>query len=107
MDHNNKKKIINLIKELKNRYDKSVIIVSHDIDLLYSLCNDLIILDNGKVISYGDTESVFDKIDIIKEHNIQLPRVLKFTNYLKDKKNIKLLPCKTVNDLIKEVYRNV
>lgn len=107
LDYKNKKKIINLIKELKNRYDKTVIVVSHDIDLLYLLCNDLIVLSDGKVILYGDSESVFNEIDIIKKYDIQLPRVLKFINYLYDNKNIKLLPCKTINDLIKEVYRNV
>lgn len=107
LDYKNKKKIINLIRELKNRYDKTIIIVSHDIDLLYSLCNDLIVLSSGKVILYGDVESVFNEIDIIKKYDIQIPRILKFTNYLKDNKGIKLLPCKTINDLIKEVYRNV
>jgi len=107
LDYKNKKKIINLIKELKNRYDKTIIIVSHDIDLLYLLCNDLIVLSEGKVILYGDTDSVFNEIDTIKKYDIQIPRILKFTNYLKDNKDIKLLPCKTINDLIKEVYRNV
>ena len=107
LDYKNKKKIINLIKDLKNRYDKTIIIVSHDIDLLYLMCDDLIILSNGKIILYGDVDSVFNEIDILKKYNIQIPRILKFTNYLKDKKNIILLPCKTINDLIKEVYRNV
>lgn len=107
LDYKNKKKVINLIKTLKNRYDKTIIVVSHDIDLLYSLCNDLIVLNDGKVILYGDSDSVFNEIDTIKKYDIQVPRILKFTNYLKDTKDIKLLPCKTINDLIKEVYRNV
>lgn len=107
LDYKNKKKIINLIKELKNRYGKTVIIVSHDIDLLYLLCDDLIVLSSGKVILYGDTDSVFNEKDVIEKYNIKLPSILEFANYLKEKKGIKLLPCKTINDLIKEVYRNV
>lgn len=106
LDYKNKKKVINLIKTLKNRYEKTIIVVSHDIDLMYELCDDMIILSNGNLVLSGDTISVFNEIDILNKYNITLPRVVLF-EHLAKQKNVKLLKSKNVNDLIKEVYRNV
>lgn len=107
LDYKNKKKIINLIKNLKNKYNKTIVVVSHEVDMLYELCDDLIVLSRGNIILYGDCLSVYNEIDLINKYDIPIPKVVLFTNYLRREKNIKLLPCKNVNDLIKEVYRNV
>lgn len=42
-----------------DRYDKQAIIVSHDRDELYQMCDWLVLMDNGRVIKTGDTEQVF------------------------------------------------
>lgn len=107
LDYKNKKKIIQLIKMLKNRYNKTIIIVSHDIDMLYEMVDDIIVLDKGKLIMYGDPESIFKENDIVKEYDIDMPKIIKFEMLVKDKKNIKLMHTTSINDLIKEVYRNV
>ena len=107
LDYNNKKKVIQLIKNLKNRFGKTIIIVSHDVDLLYELCDKLIIINDGKLLLYEDTLSLYKEMDIINKHNIPVPGIVQFENYVKSNKNIKLMNSKTVNDLIKEVYRNV
>ena len=106
LDYKNKKKVINIIKNLKNRYEKTIIIVSHEIDLLYELCDNLIVLSDGKIILYGDPESIYNEEKIIKEYDITMPKVLLFENIAREK-GIKLLKSKSINDLIKEVYRNV
>ena len=107
LDYKNKKKVIQLIKNLKNRFGKTIIIVSHDVDLLYELCDKLIIINDGKLLLYGDSLTVYKEIDIISKYNIPVPEIVLFENYVKSNKNIKLMNSKTVNDLIKEVYRNV
>ena len=106
LDYKNKKKIINLIRLLKNRYKKTIIIVSHDVDLLYELCDNIIILDNGKLMLYGDPISVFKEDKLIKKYNIETPKIVTFSSLARDK-GIKLIDRKNINDLIKEVYRNV
>ena len=107
LDYKNKKIVIQLIKNLKNRFGKTIIIVSHDVDLLYELCDKLIIINDGKLLLYGDAISVYKEIDIINKYNIAIPKIVSFERLAKEKKNIKLINRKTVNDLIKEVYRNV
>lgn len=107
LDYKNKKKIIRLIKLLKNKYNKTIMVVSHDIDLLYDISDDIIVLDKGTLIMYGDKESVFKENALIKKYNIDLPKVIKFENLVNEQKNIKLMHTTCINDLIKEVYRNV
>ena len=106
LDYKNKKKVISLIKTLKNKYEKTIIIVSHDVDLLYELCDNLILISNGKIILYGDPISVYEEINLINEYDIPIPKVVLFENLVR-KKKIKLLKSRNANDLIKEVYRNV
>ena len=106
LDYKSKKKIIRLIKLLKNKYNKTIIIVSHDIDMLYEITDDIIILDKGILIMYGDKESVFKETNTIKKYDIDIPKIIKFELLAKEK-NIKLMHTTSINDLIKEVYRNV
>lgn len=107
LDYNNKKRVISLIKNLKNRFGKTIIIVSHDVDMLYEISDKLMIIDSGKLISFCDTLETYKDIDLINKHNISIPRVVKFEYIAKNKKNLKLMKSQTTNDLIKEVYRNV
>lgn len=107
LDYRNKKKVIQLIKNLKNRYGKTILIVSHDIDLLYQISDNLIVLSDGKLILYGDPTSIYNEIDIIDKYDISVPKILLFERIVRDKKNIKLMHSNSINDLIKEVYRNV
>ena len=107
LDNKNKSKLIWLIKQLKHTYNKTIIISSHDIDLLYDLCDDLIVLKDGKLIMYGDPVSVYKEEDILEKYNIDLPSILKFEKLVNKKKNIKLMHTTSINDLIKEIYRNV
>lgn len=107
LDYKNKSKIIQLIKNLKNRCNKTIIIVSHDIDLLYRICDNLIILSEGKLILYGDPHSVYNEKNLIDKYDISIPKILEFERLAKEKKNKKLMHSNNINDLIKEVYRNV
>lgn len=41
-------------------YDKTVILVSHDRDEIYQMCEYLILLDDGRVIAQGNTDELFE-----------------------------------------------
>ena len=49
---------LDLIRFLE-KYDKAFILVSHDRDEIYQLCDYLLLIDKGKVIAHGPTESIF------------------------------------------------
>lgn len=51
------KKCANIFREIKNS-DKTVVFVSHDMGAVKEYCDRAVLLENGKIISSGDTEKV-------------------------------------------------
>ncbi|MBO4265989.1 MAG: ATP-binding cassette domain-containing protein [Lachnospiraceae bacterium] len=45
---------------LLDEYGKTAIIVSHDRDELYQMCDHMILMDNGRIISAGATRKIFE-----------------------------------------------
>ena len=55
LDEENKNNIINLINDLKNRLNILILFVTHDIESIKDICNEIVILKNGKIIEKGLT----------------------------------------------------
>ena len=58
LDEENKTNIINLINDLKNRLNILILFVTHDIESIKDICNEIIILKDGQVIEKGFTIDV-------------------------------------------------
>lgn len=106
LDRNNQKRIIKLIKALKNKYNKTIIVSSNNINLLYEITDNIVILGKNKVLLAGNTVSVYQDVKTLKEKNIEIPDLVKFTMLAKDKK-VKLSYHRDILDLIKDVYKHV
>ncbi len=61
LDTKNKEIILNLLQDLKKDLDLRILYVTHDIYSIKDLCEDIIILKNGKIIESGKTEEVLSK----------------------------------------------
>ena len=55
-DINFQKKSINKMLEIATRQDRTIIFISHNMDLIRKLCNRVIYLDKGKIIFDGDVD---------------------------------------------------
>lgn len=58
LDEENKTNIVNLINDLKKRLNILILFVTHDIDSIKSICDEIIILKNGKIIEKGLTQEI-------------------------------------------------
>lgn len=106
LDLNNQKKIIKLIKLLKEKYDKTVIISSNNANMLYELTDDIVILKKGHILAADSTVKVYQSIDLLKNNEIEIPDLVMFT-YLAKQKKVKLSYHRDIRDLIKDVYKHV
>jgi len=107
LDYQGKKLLIKLIKRLKSRYQKTIIINSHDIELIYQLVDYVVLLKEGHVIAEGKKEEFFENFDLLLDEGIKLPKSLEFVYKVKMKKGIRLENKLDIQELIKEVYRHV
>ena len=53
--------VINLLKTIQNKYSLSYIFISHDIALIKSVSDKIIIMKDGIIVESGDTKNLFSK----------------------------------------------
>lgn len=70
-DASGRKSIMELIRNIKMDNNKTMIIVSHNISELISICTHIAVMKDGKLISYGETDEVL-KCESIESSNYTL-----------------------------------
>ncbi len=65
------KQMKNIINEISK--DKNIIISSHDMDLIYDICDYIYILSKGSIIGEGKTEIIFSEDKLIEEAKLVKP----------------------------------
>lgn len=69
LDETSKETILNLIKDISTKLDLLILFVTHDIESIKDLCEELIIIKNGSIIEQGLTKDILSnpKEDYTKE----------------------------------------
>ena len=97
--------IMSLIDELYNQ-GKSIIIVTHDMDILLKHCHDVVVLKDGQITYKGKPNNLFESID--ESSSIEIPMLYQFINKLKAKGiDIDVSKIKDIDDLIKVIKEKV
>jgi peptide/nickel transport system ATP-binding protein len=61
LDKNVQKLILELLLKIKEEMSLSLIFISHDISLIQSIANRIVVLKNGVILDYRETEKVINK----------------------------------------------
>ncbi|MBI5417940.1 energy-coupling factor transporter ATPase [Candidatus Poribacteria bacterium] len=83
LDPKSIKETIAYIKSLKNLENKTILIVSHNIEIVSQLCNKALALKDGKIKFFGITKNLLKEIELLKELNLRLPPVTRIMHTLK------------------------
>ena len=100
-DKINEKKLIMLLQRIKDNYNKTIIIVTNNTEILYKYTKHLIVIKKNKVLVDDDIK-VLEKNDL----GIKTPEIIELTNIIK-KKNIKIGYHNDVRDILKDIYKHV
>jgi cobalt/nickel transport system ATP-binding protein len=67
--------ILGLLMTLKEKNSLTVILSTHEIDLVPLYCDEVYVLDQGCVVMHGTGESIFKFPQILRRHALRLPRI--------------------------------
>ena len=52
--------IMELMQKLQQEMQLSYLFISHDINVVYKMCDRIMVMKEGKIIEIGETEEVFE-----------------------------------------------
>ena len=103
LDPNGTKIILNLIKDL-NKKGKTIILVTHDMNVVLALATDVIVLKEGKIVFQGDPYQLFALSS--DDLSLDIPPLYAFAHALIYKGiNIDITSIKNVDDLLDEIQK--
>ena len=105
-DSKTKEKVLKLFIKLKKFFNKTIIIVTSNIDDIYEFIDEIIVIDEGKVLLYGQKREILNNYDLLKTKNIRIPNIVTFIKKMRDN-NINIDNVDSINELIKTVYREM
>jgi len=82
LDPLGKEEIMNLVKEL-NKNGQTIILVTHDMDVVMKYATKVVVLNDSKLIKVTTPSSLFNEPDVEK-YSLEIPTLYKFKKLLKE-----------------------
>ena len=105
LSHNDKEEIIRLLRILKNKYRKTIILLSKDTSFCYKIADYVYLMRLTKVIASGD-KSLLEDAEVLESCGLAVPEIVSFVDAC-NKKGNDINYYTNILDLIKGVYRDV
>ncbi|EGT3956503.1 methionine ABC transporter ATP-binding protein [Clostridioides difficile] len=79
LDPNTTKSILSLLEDINKKLGITIIVVTHQMEVIKQICGRVVIMENGEVLEVGDTEEIFLRNTkglrkLIGEESIILPK---------------------------------
>ncbi len=71
LDPRNRRRVMNVMQALPG----TKLIVSHDLDLVYDICDRVLLMDEGRLVEDGNV-SLLEKEELLLSHGLELPLML-------------------------------
>lgn len=85
LDPKGSQEMIDLFVKLNKKADITVILVTHDNEIVYNYADNTVLMADGEVKYSGNTLELFNDKEKVKEFNILEPKILSVKNALNDK----------------------
>ena len=72
LDPQGTKEIIEIIEELHNNYNKTIITITHDLNLA-SKSDNILVMKEGHSVLFGTPDEIFERRDILLSSNLDMP----------------------------------
>ncbi len=104
LDPQGEEDFMNLFYKLNKEKGKRIIIVTHNMDHVLQIADEVIVMHKGKVISKGSPFEIFSNNDLLQKIEIEPPKLYKLAHKLKDAGlDITGVEFRTVEELAKAI----
>jgi energy-coupling factor transport system ATP-binding protein len=83
LDPQGSKSMMQLFMQLNKQYEKTVLIVTHDMEHVLNYCDNVVVMREGKCAVHQTVKDFFNDASLLNELHITPPHVLKFKEALK------------------------
>ncbi|WP_026477873.1 energy-coupling factor ABC transporter ATP-binding protein [Alkaliphilus transvaalensis] len=91
LDPKSKAEMVALLKELNEIHGITLIITTHDINVVPEIADRVYVLNDGKIVTCGNPQEVFNQVEVMKAANLEPPLLTELFSRLKNKGyNIKI-----------------
>lgn len=84
LDPKGREEIFNNIVDYHKKSGSTVIIVSHSMEDMAKYCDNLVVMNDGKVCMQGDADHIFSQAEVLSQIGLDVPQVTKLMLRLKD-----------------------
>ena len=78
LDYQSREEIMAMVKRLKEEFDMTIVLVTHNMDYVLEYADKVFVLKNGEISFEGKVKDLFLNEQVLKENSLELPEVLKF-----------------------------
>lgn len=101
LDPKGSKDIMNIFKELNEKYGKTIILISHDMNIVNEYSTYVIAMKNGEVVYDGFPSSLFTNEKLLNELALTTPKIISFILEMNKKGfNLDVKNIKSMDDLV-------
>ena len=90
LDPVGKQELLSLLKEINEVHHKTIIFITHDMEVVAEAAKRVIVLKNGSITFDGDKDCLFKNEEMLKEYSLDLPNVVKVLKRLKKELNLNI-----------------
>lgn len=101
-----KKDLLEFLKQLNHEFEKTIIIITHDMEVVSKYIKRVIVLNEGEIIYDGSKLELFKKDDLLEKYNLFYPETVQILKKLNSKFNLNLnVNQHSVEDAYQEIVR--
>ena len=106
LDPKGKEELMNLLVDIQNKTHKSIIMITHDMNIVAKYAKRVLVMNHGKLVYDGNKHTLFENQKFLEKYNLDLPNIASVAKELKERQLIDFdtLPL-TKEDLYKVIVK--
>lgn len=85
LDPFGKSELLKLLKRINEEEHKTIIVITHNMEVVSEAASRVIVLDDGCIVFDGKKTDLFRNEDILIKHNLDYPEIIKLLKQVKEK----------------------